>query len=226
MDGVGGNYRAAWQPGVDLLSICAAVGLLGLLGVRVWQGLAVTGAWWMVPAGALVGVLAADFSSGVVHWFGDTFFREESPVIGPMLIAPFREHHRDPEAIALHGQLELHGNSCLPVAVLLLAAVALMPDLSSPAWLLVYMWLFFFALAAGGTNQLHVWAHRRRVPALARALQRRRIILASDAHGLHHSGSFRRSYCITTGWMNPILDRIDFFPKLERGIRAAMRRDA
>jgi hypothetical protein len=231
MGGVGGENgvasgRLGWQPRVELALICAVVGLAGVLGHRVFDGLLEAGAWWMVPVGALLGVVAADFFSGVVHWFGDSFFREESPVIGPMLIAPFREHHRDPEAITRHGLLELHGNSCVPVGGALLLALVFMPGTWSPLWLLLYVWLLFFALGASATNQFHVWAHRKRVPAVALALQRHRLILTADEHRLHHSGTFRRSYCITTGWLNPILDRIAFFPRLEHGIRAVLRRRA
>jgi ubiquitin-conjugating enzyme E2 variant len=97
--------------------------------------------------------------------------------------------------------------------------IAMMPDLASPVWLIAYTWLFFFVLAAVTTNQFHVWAHRSRVPAIVRMLQRHRVILTREGHAEHHRGSFRRSYCITTGWLNTWLDRIEFFPRLERRIR-------
>src|SRR5258707_1191647 len=62
---------------------------------------------------ALVGCIATDFAAGLAHWFCDTFFEEDTPVIGPYLIGPFREHHRDPLAMTAHGFLEVNGNSCL-----------------------------------------------------------------------------------------------------------------
>jgi hypothetical protein len=68
-------------------------------------------AWY--PLAIPAGWLAADFASGIVHWFADTFFEEDAPWIGPLLIRPFREHHRDPQAMTRHGFLELTGNSCL-----------------------------------------------------------------------------------------------------------------
>jgi len=51
---------------------------------------------------ALLGAVAADLASGVVHWACDTFFAEDTPVIGRALIFPFREDHRDP----LHAAVE------------------------------------------------------------------------------------------------------------------------
>ena len=41
----------------------------------------------------------ADAISGLVHWGCDHYFAEDTPLLGPALIAPFREHHRDPLAI-------------------------------------------------------------------------------------------------------------------------------
>src|SRR6478672_3287095 len=47
---------------------------------------------YSVPA-ILLGIVLSDFISGFLHWFFDTFFEENTPFVGPHLIAPFREHH-------------------------------------------------------------------------------------------------------------------------------------
>jgi plasmanylethanolamine desaturase len=51
------------------------------------------------------GYLAADLASGLVHWFCDRFFEQDTPLIGRVLIHPFREHHREPRAMVRHGFL-------------------------------------------------------------------------------------------------------------------------
>ena len=51
------------------------------------------------PASVLIGYLAADFLSGTVHWFCDTFFNAKTPLIGRFLIQPFRDHHSQPRRI-------------------------------------------------------------------------------------------------------------------------------
>ena len=65
------------------------------------------------------------------------------------------------------------------------------------------------------TSQIHKWAHSAERPWLVRWFQRTRSFLSPAHHSRHHSGQHRTHYCITTGWMNPLLDRVRFFRKLE-----------
>ena len=62
------------------------------------------------------------------------------------------------------------------------------------------------------TNQFHKWSHLEDPPAWVALLQRTRLILSPVQHEVHHTPPFDRYYCITTGWMNPPLDWIGFFP--------------
>src|SRR6185295_14577331 len=114
-----------------------------------------------------LGWLCADFASGVMHWFADTFFEEDTPGIGRLLIQPFREHHRDPLAMTHHGFLELTGNSCL----------VLLPVAGSPAAFSVspaaHTALLAFTLGLFATNLFHKWAHEPNPPAGVRWLQDR-----------------------------------------------------
>ncbi len=64
-----------------------------------------------------------------------------------------------------------------------------------------------------------MWAHMDRPPRLARWLQHCRLVLTPRCHARHHSRDFQTSYCITTGWLNPLLDAVEFFPRLERAVR-------
>jgi ubiquitin-conjugating enzyme E2 variant len=171
-----------------------------------WIALAVRSAGSLgVPealAAILAGYLAADVASGLVHWFCDTCFAENTPLIGPLFIAPFREHHRDPLAMTRHSFAELNGNSALAlIPVLVIALAQAWPPLLCPA-------LASFALAVFATNQFHYWAHAAAAPRWVRWLQRRRLILAPAHHARHHRANFTGSYAITTGWTNLLLDRI------------------
>ena len=200
--------------------IAAAVALLLAQGARSLQGLHASEAWWIIPWAFVLGVLCADFATGAVHWFCDRFFDETTPVLGQALIRPFREHHLDPQRMVRHGLLELHGNSAIPVIAVLGAAHLSASSPASPGAAALHLWLFFLCVSSMATNQFHMWAHAPSVPGPVRWLQRHGVILSPERHALHHDGRFDRSYCMTSAWMNPLLDRIDFFGRIERGLRA------
>ncbi|MCA9581793.1 MAG: hypothetical protein KC416_08350 [Myxococcales bacterium] len=167
---------------------------------------------------SLVGIAVADFVSGSVHFLADRFGHEEIPVLGPNVIAPFRVHHDDPLAMTRHGFAETNGDNAIIVLPYAALSVWVCLVIDGP-WLVATFGAFSLAFVAAilGTNQIHKWAH---APGLAprpvRALQRRGWLLSPRQHGRHHVGNHDRAYCITTGWLNPLLDGAGFFPKFER----------
>jgi ubiquitin-conjugating enzyme E2 variant len=200
----------------------AAIIAFGLLSTVLMTRLCLWGAshgGWILTASA-AGYLAADFASGLVHWAGDTWGSEQTPLFGPTLIRPFREHHRDPTAILHHDFVETNGANCL--FALPLTLVAFFIPLGEGSWLgarigvCSFLTSLVFSLMA--TNQFHQWAHSEKAPEWVRLLQRAHLILSPRHHDLHHAAPFRSNYCITVGWLNPLLDRSGFFPRLERVI--------
>jgi ubiquitin-conjugating enzyme E2 variant len=178
-------------------------------------------AWWPALAlAALAGVCAADLATGAAHWLFDRFFDESTPGLGPAFVRPFREHHRDPTAIVRHGFLEVSGNNALALSPLLWLCAPLARDFGLEPGASAGL---AFGLAAIGaafvSNQIHRWAHTRRAPRAVRWLQRRRWILSPEAHARHHGGAHDRAYCVATGWMNPLVDGLGLFQRLERVLR-------
>lgn len=169
-------------------------------------------------AGVLAGVLLADLSSGVVHWLCDRFGSEATPLVGPLLIAGFREHHRDPGSIARHGLVERSGANAAAGAVALLLGTALLRALGGRGGAAAFVLgaALATALWAALTNEIHLQAHRSDAPRLVRSLQRLRLVLAPAEHARHHAGRHDRAYCIATGWCNPLLDGLRVFARLER----------
>ena len=167
----------------------------------------------LVLAGGVSGWLIADFTSGVAHFIADNVGTEKTPVIGRLVIAPFREHHAQPEAMLKHGFLERNGNS----ALISLVAISWVPFYSGTNALV--LWLAYSCLSTGLwvliTNQIHAWAHQEKPIGLIRALQKSRILLSPQHHGRHHAafdpgpdaprGS---NYCITSGFCDRLLNPV------------------
>jgi hypothetical protein len=173
------------------------------------------------PVAALVafflGAIVSDAFSGVFHWFFDTFLDERTPVVGMFLVAPFREHHRDPLALTRHGFFELIGNSCLGLLPFMLLAWWFGPvEPTSPAGVFGYMILLTFSFAVTTTNQFHSWAHMSARPRVAGWLQRCGLIISPEHHARHHTPPHRTDYCVTNGWFNPVATRISLFVHAER----------
>lgn len=219
--GAAGSRRPRSQTALEAGALVAACVLLAALASRVGQG--VTGGVEAVAllAGMAVGYIVADFFTGFAHWFGDRFFEEASPVIGPILIQPFREHHRDPLAMTRHGLLELMGNSALVLSPVLAAAWWWRPAGAGALGVLAEAALVTFAAAALLTNLFHRWAHAAPdVPRAVARLQTWSVILVPAHHARHHAPPHLVGYCVTTGWVNRWADAVKLFRGLERVGRA------
>lgn len=173
---------------------------------------------WMLAIAGVIGFVGSDFTSGFVHWLFDTWGSTTTPVVGKTFIEPFRIHHSDQKDITRHGFVATNGHNCL-VAVPVLAMAFILP--ASTTWgSLALIALVSLCLGVFATNQFHKWAHEDDVGPVIDFLQRTGIILGREHHSKHHNAPYDRNYCITTGWLNPVLGRIRFFQRVERLITA------
>jgi ubiquitin-conjugating enzyme E2 variant len=213
------EQRPFWVKAFDVASVSALVVLLALATARLLHALGAGGPAWVLLPAAVAAVLAADLVSGLVHWTCDRFFAADTPLIGRMLIHPFREHHVDPLAITRHGVFELCGNNALAVLLPVLGIVLAGPPRGEASAIAGHGFVIALALAVFATNQVHKWAHAAHVATPIRWLQRTRLILSPDAHDRHHRGDFSNGYCVTTGWLNPLLDALRVLPRCEAWLR-------
>jgi ubiquitin-conjugating enzyme E2 variant len=207
--------RSSWVAAGEAASVVAFAALFARLALGSFDSLVRDPLAF--GCGVAAGALVADLASGTVHWLCDRFGDESTPLVGPYLIASFREHHRDPGSIARHGFLERTGSNAFAAAAFLAVVSAVLPLLGGAALesagtglaLAASLWTAF-------TNEIHLQAHRERPARLARTLQRTRLVLSPEAHARHHAGPHDRAYCIATGWANPALDQLRVFARLER----------
>lgn len=171
----------------------------------------------------LAGYILADFASGFVHFLGDTFGNEHTPVVGKAFIYAFREHHVDKKAITRHDFFYTNGNNCLVSLPVMLVLYFAIPDawLGNAFILFVYASLFFLIIGIFFTNQIHKWAHQDSPAPAILWMQQQGLILSPTRHELHHTAPFTSDYCITTGWLNPILGKLGFFTFAKAVLRRA-----
>ena len=188
------------------------------------EGLTPFWGWCLLLTSLASSYIAADFASGFVHWLGDTFGEPHWPVLGSSFIRPFREHHTDPTGICRHDFIEINGNSCIWMLFYIVPVYFLLP--STGAWAffclsfsLFFTWGIFF------TNQFHKWAHLHHPPTWIATLQRFSLILSPRNHNVHHSAPYKTYYCITNGWMNPVLDKLNFWRLAESVVSWVTKRD-
>lgn len=152
----------------------------------------------------------------MLHWACDTWGKFTTPIVGPTLIRNFRMHHVDPQDITKHGFIETNASSCFPMPIFISVGLLITPN---SFFIQTYEWTIIFGVVLGIlTNEIHKWAHmvHSKPHPVVRFLQKSRLILSHEEHHRHHQGEFDRSYCIINGWMNPFLENIDYWRRMEK----------
>lgn len=210
----------------EVLAILTFFGCSAILALRLFEGLtsvAWTQAAWVLSIALILGYLAADFVSGFVHWMGDTFGDENTPVLGMSFVKPFRDHHVDPLDITRHDFIEVNGNNSIVLLMVLIPVVIFLPRPETALTFFMTGMSVSFVLGIFMTNQFHKWSHLEERPMWMVYLHRSGLILPPQHHDVHHTAPHDTYYCITCGWMNPILARIGFFEKMESLVRGVLR---
>ena len=161
-----------------------------------------------------LGFIAADLFTGFGHFFADNFAAVDTPIIGHALVFRFRQHHEDQMIICGLTFRELNGGLAMLMVPFLAFTALFVPVAEGHLGAAVGVFVLSLALFGAGTNQIHRWAHDRRCPAWVKPLQRSGLFLSPPHHAGHHRPPHHERFCITSGWLNPLLDRVGAWHRL------------
>jgi ubiquitin-conjugating enzyme E2 variant len=167
-------------------------------------------------------VIAADFLVGFVHWIEDAYVREDWPVLGPLVGRPNILHHHLPRHFVRNSWMQ----SCWDQLLLAGVIVGIAWSVDGLSWPVMV-----FAVLVGNANEIHKWAHRSRREngRLITLLQDLHLIQGARHHAIHHTDPKSTHYCVITECLNPVLERLRFWTRLEcllwRWFRARRRAD-
>ena len=162
---------------------------------------------------ALGVILLADFLAGVIHWLEDAYGTEDTPVLGPLVIRPNIVHHHYPRFFTKLTWWQSSWDLLL-IGLLMIGGAA---------WAGVLTWhVWLFALLSINANQVHKWSHQTRAEngRVVSFLQDCWILQTPRQHALHHTDPKNTYYCPMTNLVNPTLEFIGLWPKLEAVIEA------
>jgi hypothetical protein len=160
----------------------------------------------IVPIGG--GLLFADFLSGLLHWAEDRYGETHWPIVGKAIDEAER-HHKTPMRFLTRTFKER--NARVMVITSCFSVVFLSID-----------WINTFTMTAllfgAFSNEIHAYAHHKlsNVPTPIRVLQKVGILQSHYHHAGHHRGAKNARYCVVTNYLNPMLDGVGFWRKLER----------
>ena len=165
---------------------------------------------------AALAVLAADFVVGVFHWIEDAYLRDNCPVLGQLVARPNILHHYRPRHFLRKSWVASCWDLWLVAGLILTAAWAF--GVLTPA-------VGLFAALVGNANQTHKWAHRSRREngPWINLLHDLRILQSSRHHAIHHTDPKSTHYCVITEFLNPVLERLRFWTRLECWLWKAFR---
>lgn len=152
--------------------------------------------------------LFADFLTGTIHWWEDTYGNPSWPILGKSVVLPNLEHHQNPRSL-------LAGSYWNRINTSLYAAIVVGVLLWLCGW---HSWRMIVCLVfASQGNEIHAVAHRtdKENGKFLMFLQKIGIVQKRKTHGWHHQAPYNTNFCVMTEFMNPILNAINFWVKVE-----------
>lgn len=157
--------------------------------------------------GFFVCLWVADLVTGLAHWLEDTYCLEDYPLIGSFICEPNIEHHVDPQLMVREGTFFSRNVLQWTFCGLLYGAL----------WLIGLggIYTFTILLMASFGNEIHRWNHMSKTNGFVTFMKDSGLIQVQKQHSLHHKQPHNQYYCVMTSLLNAILERINFWRRLE-----------
>lgn len=184
---------------VPFMILCSIVSYF--TGLRIF-----TYVWYMFQLFLLW--LSADLITGIMHWWEDSYGNPNWPIIGKHVVEPNLIHHKQPNKL-LEGSYWNRINTSFFAAT---AIGAILWWAGFHSWQVIVCLLFCVQ-----GNEIHAMSHRpdKTTSRIVRFLQKTGIFQSKKAHRWHHRAPYETSFCVMTDFLNPILNKIEFWRKLE-----------
>jgi ubiquitin-conjugating enzyme E2 variant len=157
--------------------------------------------------------LITDLLTGIVHWWEDAYGNPDWKYLGKFIVIPNIEHHKNPRSF-LKSNFLSRNNVGICTAIII----------GSFFYLFIFkesVWqLNFFLIYGSLSNEVHAISHRskRQNGKLISFLQKIGIIQTQKMHSIHHTSPYDVNYCVLTNYLNPTLNKIGFWQKMENVI--------
>lgn len=153
--------------------------------------------------------LAADFITGIVHWWQDAYGNPTWPILGKYVISPNLRHHEDPRAMLKISYWSRVWTSVV-TGILILTIF----------WLCGWCpWQLIVGIAfASQGNEVHAMGHRtdKENGKFVLFLQKIGVVQRRRTHGWHHKAPYDTNFFVMTEFLNPPFNTIKFWEKTER----------
>ena len=159
-------------------------------------------------------ILLADFISGIGHWWEDAYGNPNWTWfgIGKHIVQPNLEHHQKPRKFLNQGYYS-RNNSTFAVVGIAAVIFFLCSILTWQSTLLLVI--------LSQINEVHAMAHRspKEKWEIISYFQSIGLLQSSKQHGEHHISPYDINYCILTDYLNPLLNKINFWQNIEKAIK-------
>ena len=163
-----------------------------------------------------MGYLFADFIMAKYHWFKDSYCSPSTPIIGKFMIQKSRIHHIKPRYILEVSDAKILSESTFWTSLWTIPLVFIFRKFR-----IFFATLFSFISI---NDVSHKYAHMDDLerPLWATILQKFRLFQSYEEHHLHHIEPHDSNYAPITPWINPILEKINYWRRLEKLIELSI----